>query len=38
MLNRISEHPMTWFVLGLWLGWLAHGEIMQGFWRGLTQQ
>jgi hypothetical protein len=34
MFDRINEHPLTWFVMGLWLGWLAHGDLMRGF---LTQ-
>lgn len=29
--------PLIWFVLGLWLGWLANGDIARAFWQGLTR-
>jgi hypothetical protein len=37
MFDRISEHPLTWFAMGILYGWLARGDFMQGFWKGLTQ-
>jgi hypothetical protein len=30
-------HPVVWFALGLWIGWLANGDIARAFWQGLTQ-
>jgi hypothetical protein len=29
--------PLMWFAIGMWLGWLANGDIARAFWQGLTQ-
>jgi hypothetical protein len=35
--NARNMRPTVWFLLGLWFGWLARGEIATAFLRGIAQ-